>query len=548
MSSPSVCHRRPQRGPRAPRAVLAIASVCALSACGLSDPSALSAARESAQSAPQLVLADAQETGDYNPVRGYSELGSSPLYDGLMRLDPADSGLPRLVPALAKHTPTASQGFTVWKVQLREGVRFHDGTSFDAADVIATYKAILDPASASDIASSLDMIKSVDGSGSEVTFTLHYPYADFPTRLLIGIAPAEKLTGGPAEKSSLNTSPIGTGPYRLTQLNAEQATFEANPQYWRGAPQVQKVITVYIPDDATRAQRMAAGEFDGTSLPPTLAAPFAAKRGVQLDAAPSADWRAVSLPREVPLTKEPVVRRALNLAVDRDAMVETILAGHGQPASTPVTAAYGAAYVESATYGHDPQQAGRLLDESGWRLGEDGIRSKEGVLARFSVAYPATDTLRRDLATAFAADVRKVGVDVELEALSFDRIEPRIGELGVLLGGGDKPYSLDTQVYGALHTNVPGSSVWDNPGNHGTPALDAALEKARRTADEDARTAAYRTVQNEYLTDPSYVFLVTLEHTYVSAVGDWQRPRLILEPHAHGVAWGPWWDLASWRR
>lgn len=547
MLSSSVCHRF-ACGRLAPRAVLAVVSVSALAACGLSDPSAPSAAGPSTESASQLVLADAQEPGGYNPVRGYSELGSSPLYDGLMRLDPASSGLPELVPALAQHAPVPAQNFTVWKVKLRDGVQFHDGTSFDAADVVATYKAILDPASASEIASSLDMIESVSGSGSEVTFTLKYPYADFSTRLLIGIAPAQHLTGGPAEDSSLNTSPVGTGPYQLTQLNAEQATFEANPQYWRGAPQVQKLTTVYLPDDATRAQRMAAGEFDGTVLPPTLAAPFADKKGLQLDAAPTADWRAVSLPREVPFTKDPAVRRALNLAVDRDAIVQTILAGHGRPSSTPVTPAYGAAFVESATFEHDPQQAGRLLDESGWRVGDDGMRSKGGVPAGFSVAYLATDTLRRDLATAFAADMRKVGVDVKLEALSFDRIEPRIGQLGVLLGGGDRPYSLDTQVYGALHTNVPGSSPWDNPGNHGTPALDAALENARRTADEDERTAAYRTVQNEYMTDPSYVFLVTVEHTYVSAKENWQRPSLVLEPHAHGVAWGPWWDLASWRR
>lgn len=547
MSSFSVCHRF-ARGRFAPRAVLAVVSVSALAACGLTDPSSPSAAGSSKDSAAQLVLADAQEPGGYNPVRGYSELGSSPLYDGLMRLDPTSSGLPTLVPALAERTPVPAQNFTVWKVKLRDGVRFHDGTNFDAADVVATYNAILDPASASEIASSLDMIERVSGSGSEVTFTLKYPYADFATRLLIGIAPSQHLTAGPAESSSLNTSPVGTGPYRLTQLNAEQATFEANPQYWRGAPQVQKLTTVYLPDDATRAQRMAAGEFDGTVLPPTLAAPLADKKGLQLDAAPSADWRAVSLPREVPFTKDPSVRRALNLAVDRDAMVQTILAGHGRPASTPVTPVYGAAFVKSATFEHDPEQAGRLLDTAGWRAGDDGMRSKAGVRAGFSVAYPATDTLRRDLATAFAADMRKLGVEVKLEALSFDRMEPRIGQLGVLLGGGDKPYSLDTQVYGALHTNVPGSSPWDNPGNHGTPTLDAALEKARRTADEDERTAAYRTVQNEYMTDPSYVFLVTVEHTYVSATSDWQRPSLVLEPHAHGVAWGPWWDLASWRR
>lgn len=545
-----VCHRPARTLSRVRRGAIAIAlaTSATLSACGLSAPSAPGATSDGAEATTSIVLADGQETGGYNPVRGYGELGVSPLYDGLLRPVAHEDGMPTLAPALAAQEPTPNADFTRWSVRLREGVTFHDGSAFDAADVVATYRTILDPASASDIAAGLDMISDVEADGETVTFTLKYPYVDFPTRLLIGIAPSQAFTGGPAEDSTLNASPIGTGPYRLVELNAQRAVFEANPAYWRGAPQVTRLTTVYVPDDATRAQRMAAGEFDGTSLPPMLAETLADRPGLQVDAAPSADWRGVSLPRDAELTKDPAVRRALNLAVDRDAMVEAILGGRGLATATPLSPVYGAAHLESASFSHDPDEAARLLDEAGWVTGADGIRVKDGRSARLSVAYPPDDTLRRDLATAFAADVRAVGVDVHLEALPFTTIEPRLGELGVLLGGGDRPYSVDTQVFGALHTQVPGSSPWDNPGDHGTPELDTALEAARRTSDDAARTAAYRTVQSEYLTDPSYVFLVIPEHTYVSKKDGWNRPPLILEPHAHGIAWGPWWDLASWTR
>lgn len=527
-----------------------------------------------------LVLADAYELGGFNPVSGYGELGTSPLYDGLMALESTGADtLPRLVPALASAAPEPNVDLTVWTVPLRSGVRFHDGSTFDAADVVATYEAVLDPASASPIASSFDMLASVSGgpttptiappgaspasttspastpnpgtqpaAGEQVTFTLKYPYADFPTRLLLAIAPSEKLTGGPASESSLNREPVGTGPYRLTELSAERAVFTAFAEHWRGAPQVGTLTTVYLPDDNTRTQRVAAGEFDGTIVPPALARTFEGRAGYEVVSAKSADWRGVSLPADNPFTADPAVRIALNHAVDRQAMVDVVLAEYGAAAYTPVSAAYGDAFDPDATFVYDPGAAKAMLADAGWTPGPDGVLVKDGDRASFTVAYRPTDTVRRDLATAFAADMKRIGVEVTLEGLDFDRIEPRVRNLGILLGGGDKPYSIDTQVYPALHTQSLGAPVWDNPGNHGSPAMDALLDQARRTTDDAARTDLYRQVQRAYLDNPSYVFLVFLEHTYAIREDDWQRGPLTVEPHSHGVGWGPWWNLASWHR
>lgn len=533
-----------------------------------------------------LVLADAFELGGFNPISGYGELGTSPLYDGLMALESTGPDtLPRLVPALASAAPEPNADLTVWTVPLRSGVRFHDGSTFDAADVVATYQAVLDPANASPIASSFDMLASVSGgsttptfappgaspasttspasmmspestpnlgtqpeAGEQVTFTLKYPYADFPTRLLLAIAPSEKLTGGPASESSLNREPVGTGPYRLTELSAERAVFTAFADHWRGAPEVTTLTTVYLPDDNTRTQRVAAGEFDGTIVPPALARTFEGRAGYEVVSAKSADWRGVSLPADNPFTADPAVRIALNHAVDRQAMVDVVLAGYGAAAYTPVSAVYGDAFDPDATFAYDPGPAKAMLADAGWTPGPDGVLVNGGDRASFTVAYRPTDTVRRDLATAFAADLKRIGVEVTLEGLDFDRIEPRVRDLGVLLGGGDKPYSIDTQIYPALHSQTPGAPVWDNPGNHGSPAMDALLDQARRTTDDTVRTALYRRAQRAYLDNPSYVFLVFLEHTYAVREDDWQRGPLTVEPHSHGVGWGPWWNLASWHR
>ena len=527
--------------------------LAALLAAGLVLPGCTNAgAGTQPEPVDEIILADAYELGGYNPISGYGELGVSPIYEGLLGLDSSgDDALPGFVPVLASAAPLANADQTVWTVSLRPNVSFHDGSSFGPEDVVATYQAVLDADSASPIASAFEMIESVDtaeDARDQVVFTLKYPYADFPARLLLAIAPSELVGGGLATESSLNREPVGTGPYRLVELAADKAVFEAFGDYWGEQPQVRRLTTVYLPDDNTRVQRVAAGEFDGTIVPPVLAQAFDGNPDYQVVAAHSADWRGISFPADVAFTQDPQVRIALNHAVNRQAMIDTILVGHGIPAYTPVSPIYTAQFDPAAAFDYDVDKAVELLAAAGWTPGPDGVLTKGGERAAFTVAYRPTDTLRRDLATAFAADMARIGVAVTLEGLDFDHIEPRVTELGILLGGGDKPYSLDTQVFAALHTRIPGTAVWDNPGNYGSPELDALLAQARRSGDQATRDALYHQLQSQYLANPSYVFLVFLDHTYVVRNSDWQRGPLVVEPHAHGVSWGPWWDLAKWRR
>ncbi|SNT48740.1 ABC transporter substrate-binding protein [Rhodococcoides kyotonense] len=527
------------------------ASACVLALAACSAPTSSSG---SSGSSPQdgLVLADGYELGGYNPIAGYGAAGEAKMYDGLLKLDGGE-GLPGFEPSLAAELPNANAGATVWTVPLRTGVTFSDGSEFDAADVVATYDAILDPASASEARSSFDMITDVTALDPQtVEFRLAYPYSAFPTKLLIGIVPSESVAApGLAAESSLNTAPIGTGPYTLVDLSPERAVFEANENYFGGAPEVKKLTLLYVPDDNTRAQRMAAGELDGTNLPPLLAETLDGNSGMSLTANTSADWRGVSLPTNNPVAGDKTVRMALNFAANRQSMVDNILGGHGRAAATPIPEVYGDAYEPTAVFPYDPAEAKRLLTEAGWVDGPDGIRVKDGVRAEFSIMYNASDTVRRDLAQAFASDALAVGVEVNLEALSWDRIDPRISYDATLLGGGSEPYDPDTQAYNALDSEFlkPGvGSLYDNASDYSNPAVDAALETGRRSLDPAERDAAYRAMQRSYVDDPGYVYLVFLDHTYVSKDSEWTQSGPILEPHAHGVTWGPWWSLQTWTR
>ena len=529
----------------------------ALAAAGCSPPRLTGPGEGAAvtgDSTAALALLTALLPETLNPIAGTDSNGMGKVNEGLLTLAGRQGELPDLVPQLAAQDPEPSEDARTWTVRVRPDVTFSDGSPLTSHDVVATYRAILDPASASPIAGDLSMIDSVSAPDDEtVVFALNIPYVAFPTKLLIGIAPAALIVPGQkVEESVLNQQPVGTGPYVVESFSTGRLVYAANPRFRDGEPAVRRITYVMSPDDNSRAQQLAAGEFDGSVLPPRLAQTFQDSAEVEVISATSADWRGISLPSGNPVTADPAVRMALNLAVDRAAMVENVLMGYGRTASTFIPPQYADYYSPDAVFPHDPDRARALLDEAGWVEGPDGIRSRDGVRAAFTLMYKPEDRLRKDLSAAFASEALSIGFDVTIEGVGFDVLEPRVHQDAVMLGGGDTPYDVDSQLYSMLHSSYPAAGIYyDNPSEYANPEMDAALDQGRTSLTTQDRVAAYRQVQDIYLREPSMVVLVFLDHTYVQrrSVGEtWVGTPTILEPHEHGTAWGPWVNVEQWTR
>lgn len=498
----------------------------------------------------KLVLADRDSKDDYHPASGYGQTGVSPVYDGLLRPDPVHGPdkLPALVPALAAEAPTPNAAGDQWTVRLREGVKFHDGSDFDAEDVKATYAVASDATKGSKILSRFEVIKAVEVVDSKtVRFDLKYPYGGFLSRLTLAVAPSELVGQGVVGKAELGTRPVGTGPYKMVENSGDRLVFAANDGYWRGVPEVKELVVLNSSDDSARGQRVATGEIDGTSLPPALASSFKKRPGVEVHSVKTADWKGISLPRHAALS-DPRVRRALNIGVDRAAVVSGPLKGMATPLESLVAPFYQDAYDPGATFGHDVAAAERLLDEAGWKRGPDGMRAKDGVRFQVTLMYAASDLMRRDMAMEFAAQMKKLGLEFVPEGGTWDEITPRLGQDAAVLGGGASPYDPDLMLYTEYHTRYAGSTEYSNPGNYGSAKMDGLLDAARRETDPAKRNAIYRQVQRQYLEDPASVALATPDHNYVAKPNKWRKPGPLLEPHIHGTTWGPWWDLGGWRR
>ncbi len=519
---------------------LALVLAAALAAC--SAPSR-PAAGDAGRGGSTLTLGEAYEDETLNPLMGYGAGGASKLYEGLVAHDAQRD----LQPDLALALPQPVDGGRAWTVEVREGVRFSDGTALGPEDVVATYRALLDPQAGSPVASSYSMLERVEAVGDEVRFTLSEPYAPFPHLLTLGIVPSERVVPGqPLAESSLNGEPVGTGPYVLAEWRrGERLRLEADPDHRDGAPEVEAVEVVFVPDDNARAQRMRRGDFDGAALPPALAKALDGTDGLQVVEHDSADYRTVMLPQGDPVTSDGAVARALNLAVDREGMIDGLLAGYGEPATTPIPPVLSQYALPEPAFTHDPDAARAELEAAGWVEGADGVRRKGDLEARFTLMYPATDSVRKALAGAFASDARKVGVAVDVEGLGWEAIEPRMGQDALVLGGGD-PFDPDLQMYKLLHSRHAADG-FNNPGSYADPRVDAALDRARATTDGAARATAYREAQRAAAQDPGFVFLTFLAHTYVLRDRGWQGYEPVVDPHVHGtLGWGPWWNLEDW--
>lgn len=521
---------------------LAIVSLLTLSGCTRGTA-------PSAQGADAgLRLAETTEYSSLHPLDWPFGI-TSKFYDGLVEI--GVDGV--LEPGLAASMPTANDDLTTWTVPLVDGVTFSDGSDFDADDVVALYDAVRDPEVKSWLAADYELISEVRAEDPQtVVFDLNQPYAAFPSLLTLGIPAAEAL-GGAIETSSLARTPDGTGPYELVEWrDGESMTLAAKSDWWGGAIEVDRIDIAFVPDENARVQRLSAGDIDGAQLSPRAAEALGGTAGLDIVVNPSGDFRAISLPQGLPFFEDPQVRIALNLAVNRDELVEGLLEGHGQAISSPITSAQGEAYDAEVQFAFDAERAAEMLDEAGWVLGADGIRAKDNTPFAFTLMYFAEDSLRRDIAQAFASSMSQLGIQVKLKAVDRPTAIATMAENAFVLGGGDRPYDADTQVYRMLSSDFAeydANDPYSNPSGYANADVDALLTQARTSTDSEARATLYRELQRQQVEDPAMVSLFSLEHTYIARdMEQWNGTASVVEPHEHGVSWGPWWNVEEWTR
>lgn len=381
-----------------------------------------------------------------------------------------------------------------WYFFLKQGIRFHNGATVSAKDVVATLQSVLDADMASPLRAGFLAIRQVKAlSPEEVMITLNKPDSSLLTRLSIGILPAEV-----AKQKQQDKHTVGCGPFRLLQWNSNGLVLQrmqpsGNPH------QITRLRFLTVKDPVTRCLKLARGEIDFTEndLPPHLLPYLHKQKQLTMQVRTGTTFAYIGLNLQDRILKDVRVRRALALATDRAALKRALFSGLPTLAETVLPPGHWAA-AKLPIQPYDPAEAERLLDEAGFPRGKNGIR--------FSINYrTSTDPTRLNLATAIADQWHRIGIDVHIESLEWGGFYARIKR------GDFQVFSLswvgivDPDIYRWILYSKMWPPAGANRGRYANAQVDRWLDQAEASEDEQKRAALYHLVQMQMYRDQVYI-------------------------------------------
>jgi peptide/nickel transport system substrate-binding protein len=412
-------------------------------------------------------------------------LVASHVYDYLVDIDPESNPVPRLA-----HNWDISPDGLIYTFYLEEGVTWHDGSAFSAADVVWTFDRLRDPERGLPTADLYANVVGVEASGDlQVTFTLAEPNPFFLYDLSDNHALMVK--DGIEDASDF----MGTGPFRVARYSAEdRIELDANRSYFlEGLPRLDRLEIIFFNDETAAVDALRSGQIDlAMRMSTSLFESLAAQPGIQTISIPTNGFDLVRLRADRPPGDDPLVRRALKHATDREAIFGLVQQGYGAIGNdSPIGPLYEAYHDASATApAYDVAEARRLLEQAGY---EDG----------FSLVLHVPDTGNRpDLATVLQSQWEQVGIDVEVSVEPESVYYGDDGWLEVdlgITGWGSRDYP---QFY--LETMIACDAVW-NEAHFCDPELDALIATAGTTLDEQERVDTYAAIQQYLAADGPYI-------------------------------------------
>lgn len=445
---------------------------------------------------------------------------------------------------LATDTSVSEDGLT-WTVTIRGDVKFTDGEPLTAGDVAFTYNTVKETSSVNDF-TMLDRAEALNDT--TVVFHMTRPFSIWPyTMAAVGILPEHAY-----DSRTYGTNPIGSGRYMLKQWDqGQQVILEVNPDYYGEAPQMKQVTILFMEEDAAFLAAQA-GQVDVAYTSATYSDQNI--DGYELAAYETVDNRGFNLPavpegtdeegrqRGNDFTSDVRVRRAVNLGIDRQEMIDHVLNGYGSPAYSVCDQLPW--YSEASEVAYDPKEAGKLLDEAGWRMGADGVREKDGVKASLNLLFSTGDSVRQALVEDFADQMEELGIACTTEGVGWDTAYDRALADPLLWGWGAH---TPMELYNIYHTEEKSGSARYSP--YGNEVVDAYMDQALASGDLEESYALWQKAQWDGTTgvtqegDIPWVWLVNIDHLY------WVRDGLRVAEqkiHPHGHGWSVVNNVDQW--
>lgn len=441
----------------------------------------------------------------------------------------------KVVPGLAESW-TFDEDTNTYRFTLREGLSFHDGEPLTSEDVKFTIEAIMNPDNGSENASNFEDVKKVVAvDKTHVDIVLTAPNVAMPDYLTIGILPKHILDGQDMTTSDFNQNPIGAGPYKLVSWDMGQSiVMEKFENYYQGEPKIDNVIFKIVEDTDARALQLESGELNFAQITPKAESKFAKKEGFKVYSMETSDYRGIMYNYNNEFWKNnPKLPIALSYAVDRQAIIDSVLLGHGEKAYSPLQAGeYNNDSIEK--YEYNPKKAEELIEAAGWSKNKAGMYEKDGEPLTFTINCSQGDQVRIDMANICAQNFKDIGVDVKVEVpAEIDWA----GQEAFLIGWGS-PFDPDDHTY-----KVFGTDKGANYSGYSNEKVDSLLTEARQIEDSNKRKPLYYDFQEVLSENPAYTFIAYIDAIYAGTDNiKGITPGTVLGHHGVGI----FWNIHQW--
>ncbi|HET9016972.1 MAG TPA: peptide-binding protein [Thermomicrobiaceae bacterium] len=418
-------------------------------------------------------------------------------------------------PELASKWDISSDGLT-YTFTLQSGVKWHDGQPLTSADVKFTYDTMLNPKSNSPRTSVLaDRIKSIaTPDDTTAVFTLKKPASPFLLSNMYGIIPQHILSS--VDPAQLAQNPfstgkkgvtVGTGPFMFDSwVKNDHVQMVKNPNYWRGAPNIDTYILKIVPNTTAANQQLKTGEVDWLQVvDPSAMADLQKQSNLNVAVYDTFSFTFYTYQLDASKTtlfQDKAVRQALLYALDRQAMVQAIYFGQALVAvgtMPKLSWAYDPSAITNK-YPFDLNKAKQLLSDAGWKAGPDGILAKNGQKLKFTGYSSSASNTFEQLMTVFQQSWKQIGVDCT----------PNFEEWNAFLNRITGTHDFDIFLVGFVWGVDPDqTTMWDstaykggfNMGKYSNAQVDQLLAQGLATTDQKQRTQIYAQMQNILMDD-----------------------------------------------
>jgi len=442
------------------------------------------------------------------------------IFSGLFKYD-SDG---KLVPDLAERYEV-SKDELVYTVYLKKDVKWQDGEPFTADDVLFTIQVIQDPAYKSPLRQSWQGVGVETVDENTIRFILQTPYSFFLNNLTVGILPKhiwESVAPGNFPLADYNLHPIGTGPYKFSSLekdsdgNILSCTLEANENYYDKKPYISNFRFSFYFDEDSLLQAYNDKQIFGMSyITPANLENIKSKRSSNIFSVNIPRYFAVFFNQQkskVLANRE--VRKALSLAVDRQAIIRQILVGEGKEVFSPLSPETFGYTDDVKKFEFSVEKANEVLENDGWKKGEDGFRKKDNLALEFTLVTTDWPDLA-ETAEMLKQQWEAIGAKVNVESLPVTDVQQnyiRPREYDALLFG--QVLGIDPDPYAFWHssqTRDPGLNL----ALYSNQSVDKILEKIRQERDEEKRANYLKEFQQTVTEDLPALFLYSPNYLYV---------------------------------